>query len=354
MLKAALLISFLLPITLFSQNLVPNGGFEEYEKCPDSANKASYYEKETWEYGPKYWYQPSCGTPDYCNKCSSHPLFNARNARSGNGCISIIAYDKSENMCREYATVNLSSPLVANESYCVKFYVALRAESELVCSYLSAYIGYKLDWRSTIIPISFASLIYNTTPFLTDTSWVEISGIYKAKGGETTISIGNFSENEVGGKIRSKERYNATKAAKGYPHAYYMIDDVSLTHITNEFECSSIGKPIALNNIFFDTNKSILLPSSSKELDKLAGYLKDRDTILISIGGHTDSIGNTAANDKLSNDRAKAVADYLISKGINKKRITFKGYGSTKPVDSNATEKGRQRNRRVEFVLSRK
>ena len=71
----------------------------------------------------------------------------------------------------------------------------------------------------------------------------------------------------------------------------------------------------------------------------------------IEIGGHTDSRGSTAYNQRLSESRARAVVEYLSSKGIDSRRLKFKGYGSSKPIDTNSTEEGRARNRRVEFTV---
>jgi outer membrane protein OmpA-like peptidoglycan-associated protein len=71
----------------------------------------------------------------------------------------------------------------------------------------------------------------------------------------------------------------------------------------------------------------------------------------VEIEGHSDNVGNDAANKKLSNDRAKAVRDYLVSKEISTKRLKTIGYGKTKPLASNDTEEGRQQNRRVEFTI---
>jgi len=74
-------------------------------------------------------------------------------------------------------------------------------------------------------------------------------------------------------------------------------------------------------------------------------------TITLEIAGHTDNVGSDEANQTLSADRAKAVVDYLISKGISKKVLSSKGYGETVVVGDNTTEEGRQLNRRVEFTI---
>jgi outer membrane protein OmpA-like peptidoglycan-associated protein len=111
------------------------------------------------------------------------------------------------------------------------------------------------------------------------------------------------------------------------------------------------NKIITLDNIFFLSDQSELLNKSFSELDKLADDLKENNNTTIEIFGYTDNIGTEENNHKLSEDRANAVAAYLISKGISRSRVTYKGLGSSKPIASNETEEGRQQNRRVEFVI---
>ncbi len=115
-----------------------------------------------------------------------------------------------------------------------------------------------------------------------------------------------------------------------------------------------IGEKIRLNNIFFDYDKAELRVESYPELNRLIEILKKYSDLKIEIGGHTDNIGNNAYNLRLSTSRAKSVMDYLLSKGIDKSRITYKGYGESQAVDTNDTEEGRQNNRRVEFKIINK
>ncbi|MBX2973517.1 MAG: OmpA family protein, partial [Flavobacteriales bacterium] len=111
------------------------------------------------------------------------------------------------------------------------------------------------------------------------------------------------------------------------------------------------GSTIALRNIFFNTASYELLPTSNAELDKLVKLLQANPSLRIELGGHTDNVGADAANLTLSDQRAKAVRDYVIGKGIEGTRITAKGYGETKPVATNDTEEGRALNRRTEVTV---
>jgi outer membrane protein OmpA-like peptidoglycan-associated protein len=112
-----------------------------------------------------------------------------------------------------------------------------------------------------------------------------------------------------------------------------------------------IGNTFVLRNIFFEFDKSELLPESHVELNKLVTYLKNNLTIEIEIGGHTDNVGSNVYNERLSLERAKAVYQYLISHGISASRLTYKGYGENSPIVSNDTEEGRALNRRTEFKI---
>ena len=113
------------------------------------------------------------------------------------------------------------------------------------------------------------------------------------------------------------------------------------------------GEAIILKNVFFETNSSVLNPDSQYELNKLVKWLMENENTFIQINGHTDNTGTEETNLKLSTSRAKAVYDYLINKGIDLKRLRYKGFGSNKPMADNLMESGRKENRRTEFILLR-
>ena len=112
------------------------------------------------------------------------------------------------------------------------------------------------------------------------------------------------------------------------------------------------GEKVVLSGIKFKTNRADIIPSSYAILDEAAKLLKDNPTIKVEIGGHTDSRGSDAKNQRLSEARAVAVRNYLINmQGISGDRLTAKGYGESLPIASNKTVKGRAENRRIEFVV---
>jgi outer membrane protein OmpA-like peptidoglycan-associated protein len=112
-----------------------------------------------------------------------------------------------------------------------------------------------------------------------------------------------------------------------------------------------VGANIVLNNVFFGSNSFALLPASKVELNKLVSLLQANPTQKIEIGGHTDNVGADADNQKLSENRAKSVVEYLVQQGIAGERLSAKGYGETVPITTNDTEEGRAKNRRTEFKV---
>ncbi len=118
-----------------------------------------------------------------------------------------------------------------------------------------------------------------------------------------------------------------------------------------ELKRVSVGSRIILRNIFFDFDQATLKKESTTELGELLQILAEIPTMKIEISGHTDSKGSTEYNKKLSERRSKAVVDYLIAKGVDPARLTYKGYGMEQPLVSNDDEEGRSLNRRTEFLI---
>lgn len=164
-------------------------------------------------------------------------------------------------------------------------------------------------------------------------------------------STGNYSIVLPYGK-----RYSFMAEKEGY---YAVTENVNVANLTEYKEIVvdlylnpiEKGQTIRLNNIFFDSGKYDLLPESHAELNRLYNVLQTNKRIKIEIGGHTDAVGSDANNMTLSNNRANAVMQYLVNKGIAKERLSAKGFGETKFISTNDTEEGKQLNRRVEFVI---
>ncbi len=112
-----------------------------------------------------------------------------------------------------------------------------------------------------------------------------------------------------------------------------------------------VGQVLRINNLYFQADSTEITEKSKPVLDEIFDFLSNNPDIIVEIGGHTNNIPTTEYCDKLSTERAKNVAEYLIRKGIDKSRVSYKGYGKRKPIASNSTASGRKRNQRVEMKI---
>jgi len=115
---------------------------------------------------------------------------------------------------------------------------------------------------------------------------------------------------------------------------------------------SARGLIVSMSDVLFDTGKYSLKPGAREKLAKVAGILIAYPGLIIEVGGYTDNVGADEMNQKLSENRAGAVRDYLVQQGVTTNSVSAKGFGNTLPVASNENSSGRQENRRVELVVS--
>jgi len=178
---------------------------------------------------------------------------------------------------------------------------------------------------------------------------------------KTGTIIESFTTNSATGKflisLNSGGNYGIAVKADGYLFHSENFDipagsDYNMVNKTVELKNIKCGSKIALRNVFFDTGKSTIRPESNTELDRLVKLMNDVTTLKIELSGHTDNTGSATSNQTLSQDRAQAVVNYLVSKGISASRLVAKGYGSDRPVASNDSNEGRQENRRTEFEIT--
>jgi outer membrane protein OmpA-like peptidoglycan-associated protein len=117
------------------------------------------------------------------------------------------------------------------------------------------------------------------------------------------------------------------------------------------------GTKEVLDNVYFEFNKATVLEESHASLDKLVRLMNDNPNAVVEIGGHTDDKGGDAYNQRLSEARAQAVVEYLVSQGIDRSRLMAKGYGKSQPIAPNKNANGsdnpagRDKNRRTEFKV---
>jgi outer membrane protein OmpA-like peptidoglycan-associated protein len=153
-----------------------------------------------------------------------------------------------------------------------------------------------------------------------------------------------------------KEIYRITASGEGY---FPVAEDMDLSTETGfrtirkniYLQPIKAGQQIRLSNTMFSQSSAEVIPSSFAELDKIAETMKTYPAMEILLEGHTDNQGEMQKNVKLSADRVEQVKKYLLSKGIDGKRIQTKAWGPARPIASNLTEQTRQKNRRVEFTI---
>ena len=203
------------------------------------------------------------------------------------------------------------------------------------------------------------------------TRWVQgkVTDKKTGKGIAATLELTDLSTRQVISKVKTDSSgnylltlptgrdYAFTVNQKGYlfnSDQYFLKNGISDSAAQKNIVLQPIEKnaAIVLKNIFFETNRFELSPASVTELDKLVSLLQENPTIKIEIGGHTDNVGKAADNLTLSDHRAKAVVDYLLTKKIDPARLSAKGYGMTQPVADNNTTEGRALNRRTEMKIT--
>ncbi len=175
-------------------------------------------------------------------------------------------------------------------------------------------------------------------------------------GEEVGIARSNAITGEYKIALPVGKKYGFSASSEGF---YSINENIDLTTNITENEIKKdimmvpivIGESIKINNIFFEFGKYELLPDSYPELNRLLKLMQEKPTLKIQIEGHTDNVGSDKANIELSQNRANSVYNYLVEKGIDANRIKVFGYGKSKPIANNQTDEGRQRNRRVEFVV---
>ena len=179
---------------------------------------------------------------------------------------------------------------------------------------------------------------------------------------ETNKIVGITNSNSYSGKytviLPPGKNYGVSVAATGFlPYSENVdIPKGEYFELSKDIKLKPLakGSVAVLKNVFFDSNKSELRKESFGELDRFADVLKDNPDLCVEIAGHTDNVGDANYNLKLSDDRAKSVVSYLVSKGISISRLYPVGYGKEVPVATNETEEGKQLNRRTELIITEK
>ncbi len=180
----------------------------------------------------------------------------------------------------------------------------------------------------------------------------------KKKAEEEEAEAKKLAEEEAAKKAEEEAKADEEAAKKADEEAAEKAaeakSDVKATKaasLTSGLSNIKSGQRFELKNLKFRSGSSRFQAGSTSDLDNLTDILRKNPNLKIEIGGHTDNTGAKAMNDALSNERARRVYDYLVGKSIVPTRMSFKGYGSSVPVDSNDTPEGRANNRRTEIKI---
>lgn len=332
------------------KNLVPNGSFENFRKKSGSIKQAIPWQQ--------------IASVDYYQEPISNDTSLSRGARTGN-CYAGLRFQKKY---KEFLQVKLAEALHRGTTYEFEMYVRLAFWSNASLKSFGALFtktGYK--GKSDVVRSALIDSVSKKGSLICGYQWFKISGKYLADGGEKYLTIGNFSPNV------KKDMIRMDIFKLGFKEAYYFVDDVSLikqkeivekvkVEIVGSFNVEAqdsvlevrknikVGEKVQLKNIFFENGRYYILPESYSELNKLVQYLLRNPQMEVQINGHSDNAGSKAKNQKLSEQRAREVFEYLIKKGVQNK-LYFKGYGSSMPIADNETDIGRAKNRRVEFEI---
>lgn len=190
----------------------------------------------------------------------------------------------------------------------------------------------------------------------TGTEWVEAfrGKMYRAR----VMADGRYVKLYINDK-RMANIPNGT-AARGNKILFYVDGSQEQPALFGAFRLAAGGKKlydalaekgrVTTQGIYFDTGSDRIRPESTPTLKEIVAMLNDHADLKLTIEGHTDNVGNAASNQTLSEKRAAAVVQYITEQGIDAGRLSSKGFGATKPADSNDSPEGRQNNRRVELV----
>ncbi len=373
MLPICIIMNLLFAYIGNSQNLVPNPSFEELRNLPVKKLPVNNFEFErksgnkAFKNHLNYWFSASRTTPDlriltddyYGNCIKKYRICDQ--ARTGKNVVAIITYMENENTdsYREYLEIKLKKELTIGVKTYVELWIKSEQKSKLVSNNIGFYFSNNKIYANILEPLKLIPQInHDSLIRRSNDSWVKIKGTFIPDKAFGFLTIGNFYNNE---NTSIAEVANFKGNPFKTPNAYYIIDDVRVWQegdeepviMSENFKNQNIeiGKPIILNNVEFSINSSEITETSFLVLDKLIAFLKESPITKIEISGHTDNIGDEASNLALSINRAKAIFNYLEMNGINKDRMSYNGYGESKPIKDNSTESGRKSNRRVEFII---
>jgi outer membrane protein OmpA-like peptidoglycan-associated protein len=358
------LLSILICNETLCQNLILNPTFDDYVTYLDSNNRKVYQPKHWFYEGQRLnhpVYFSSARILDPTVKLKFHP--EAELIKQGNH-INYISVLVLPNTQRTYTY--LKEPLEKGKKYKVsidiKVYDQSNCLSDLIVGFLDTINETNVDYSQTV-----RLSLPDSVPFdQFCNNWVTLEQQFVAKGDENIFVISAGTPRNYLDIVKSNpEKFQVYYRRNTY-QLKFLVDNIRLVPIDSfvvkketdlnqyNLESLNLGESIILTNAYFDFDKYEILKTSYPSLDLIAQYLQKNSTVYILVTGHTDNIGGMDYNQKLSEQRAKSVVDYLIKKGIDENRLQYKGYGNQYPIRENETKQGRAKNRRIEMQIINK
>ena len=338
-------------------NLVPNPGFELFSDEPGGW----YFSGKDFSRVSLYWTSPTAASPDIYAPKVQIPKnwkaigFGAIGPFEGYAYAGITVYgcDKGKPHCREYIQVQLSEPLVPGQRYGFSCMVAHLQKTVYVRNIELLFTEHEID-EQNYDPILLTPTLVLDRWIPSDNKWYRWTGHFTADKPHSFLIIGNFNtdaNSQIKMPWRSDLRYG-----------YYYVDDVRLFKIPPIKTPPPVESPLTnyipkeggvvnLSKIYFEHDRIDFLPQARIQLRQLLDFLNRYPDIKVEIRGHTDAVGTSEYNLRLSERRSHAVVNWLVSKGISRERLVAAGSGSKEPVQSNDTSLGRSQNRRVEVKV---
>lgn len=390
--KTLCLLFGLLPFGLAGQNYVVNGSFERLNSTrnallPVPDEPCTYIKQpQTFSTFVEGWQTFYIMTPDLINWDSSAHCELFPKPRSGKRMLGLIMYhpysdSKFGSDYHEMLQGSFAKPLTKGKTYRFSFWVYykealaihhLRDVGQqtdpivpLQCGNFGVYFSDapanpKEDFRVSMRELGIDPHINREAIVEAKDEWVKITLYFKAEQAYKYFFFGNYFSDaitptsEPAAQRETQDAINTGHSKGAYKRriAYYCFDDFAV--VEHQGELTPIEKALTAYNqysfeeaLLFDSGKSELKPNGVQELQKLALSLKNNATLKIEIAGHTDDVGAEAANQQLSDARAKAVYQALLNAGAAADQLYWKGYGEKMPLVPNDCDVNRQKNRRV-------
>lgn len=373
--RFAFLFFCLISGKIFSQNLLKNGDFEI------RGNWFNYTLVNKLLFNPyssldkvKYWDNPNRCSPDIHKNGKHQAILRVGQSKSFSGEYYLGINHHKNGFRDEYAETKLKRGLIKDSLYCITIYVMSDSKNQYYLSNL--YIAFSNKYYHQRERAFFflqdtvgfrkadGSIIENTEEY------IELSNIYKAKGGESHFLVGNFNVRNRYHYLDYPANYNKT-IFLGFIYSYYYFDNISLVPVKDSSACPCYhynktetykeaeniivgdikNKKYVLTNVKFSlkTSKLIKTGVGNEELNLISEVLQKDSLVNITIVSHVFETDMMHQNKKISLERADVIKNYFVNLKINENRIKTKGAGSSMPLYDNDTKEHQEKNTRIEL-----